>query len=1146
MKTFLKRTVPCVLAFALQAQAAQLDTTADAVLGQPDFTTNASGHSATTLNAAYNLGTDPGSGRLFVADTNNNRVLSWPSSAAFTNGQAADLVLGQADFTANTSACSATGMNAPAGIAVDEFGNVYVSERGNHRIVTFKPPLSSGMAASGIVGQSDFGSCLENRGLAAPDVDGLRAPNGIALSATGYLYVADTGNHRALRFEAGAALPPQIYSATAFVSYGEWRYAPGTFPPNASTLLSPVAVAVDPTGQVWVSDSADNRVLRYPPNVDRAAANLVLGRADFATTTAPATINASSLNNPAGLVFDASGTVYVVDPVRCRILRFSPPFSNGMAASAVLGQSGSFTASDCASTTADSLGTSGGIALDSSGNLLVADNGNHRVLRFDLPLANVAPTLDSISPASAPAGTDAFVLTVNGTGFFAGSTVNWNGSPRTTQIISDRRLLAQIPASDVVSGGPFAVTVSTPAPGGGTSISRDASLYARAPLDASADRVLGQPDFTSDANGPQVGEEQIGGVTAATMSRKLWAAVDPTSGRLFVSDNLNSRILSWPNVASFTNASSPDVIIGQPDEHSTGCNTGGISARSLCEPLRPAVDASGGLFVPDSANNRVLQYDAPFSTGMQATRVFGQAGSFADNTCSKGGRSANSLCRPLGVAVSDSRLFVSDASNFRILVYDNPYADFTADAVIGQENFTSGQGPPVSATSVGEVYGLASDREGRLVVADWERHRVLRFSPPFTNNMAADLVIGQPDFVSFAYPNVSAGTLNSPIGVAIDRGGNLLVADGAYARVLRFPAPLATAMAATGVIGQTDFVTATGGTSRTKMFGPSSVALDAVGNLIVADPVNLRVLAFDRPFATPLPKSDTTGNGKSDLVWRASDGGLAVWDMNGGTPAGFFYALVDSGWEVVGTGDFNGDGKADLFWRRSSDGATYVWMMDGTHPVSFVNTGVVPLDYVPVAVADFNGDGYADVMFRRTNGENYLWLMMNGSIVSQGFFASLPVEWSVRGVGDFNGDGKADLVWRNSVTNDAYVWTMNGLTILSSGVLANLGGTWQIQGVADFDGDGKDDIQWRNADGDNFLFEMNGTAGKAYIAQASMAPEWVIQGFGDFNGDGFADIVYRHSTTGEVVIWLMRVNAPTSTPPLGNPGAIWSIVAPKR
>ena len=86
-----------------------------------------------------------------------------------------------------------------------------------------------------------------------------------------------------------------------------------------------------------------------------------------------------------------------------------------------------------------------------------------------LPLPNPAPTLTSTLPNSVPAGTQAFTLIVNGTGFFSGSVVNWNGSPRTTTLVNDKQLTAAITAADVAAAGAVAVTVSNPAPGGGTS-----------------------------------------------------------------------------------------------------------------------------------------------------------------------------------------------------------------------------------------------------------------------------------------------------------------------------------------------------------------------------------------------------------------------------------------------------------------------------------------------------------------------------------------------------------------------------------------------------------------------------------------------------------------------------------------------------
>lgn len=82
---------------------------------------------------------------------------------------------------------------------------------------------------------------------------------------------------------------------------------------------------------------------------------------------------------------------------------------------------------------------------------------------------NPSPTISSLNPTGATAGGAAFTLTVNGSGFVAGSTVQWNGSARTTSFVSATQLTAQIPATDIATTGTSNVTVSNPAPGGGTS-----------------------------------------------------------------------------------------------------------------------------------------------------------------------------------------------------------------------------------------------------------------------------------------------------------------------------------------------------------------------------------------------------------------------------------------------------------------------------------------------------------------------------------------------------------------------------------------------------------------------------------------------------------------------------------------------------
>jgi sugar lactone lactonase YvrE len=115
-----------------------------------------------------------------------------------------------------------------------------------------------------------------------------------------------------------------------------------------------------------------------------------------------------------------------------------------------------------------------------------------------------------------------------------------------------------------------------------------------------ADFVLGQPNFSStdcNTNGPHAG----------TLCNPTGVAVSP-SGRVFVADADNNRVLSWPAVAGSSQAA--DLIIGQVDGASIEC-VDPPSAESLCSPNGVATDGVGHLYVADANNNRVLSYDVP-------------------------------------------------------------------------------------------------------------------------------------------------------------------------------------------------------------------------------------------------------------------------------------------------------------------------------------------------------------------------------------------------------------------------------------------------------------------------------------------------------------------------------------------------------
>src|SRR5271169_7168393 len=121
--------------------------------------------------------------------------------------------------------------------------------------------------------------------------------------------------------------------------------------------------------------------------------------------------------------------------------------------------------------------------------------------------------------------------------------------------------------------------------------------------DYMADVVLGQIDFSHNG---------INNPSTTSLNSPSQMTVD-LNDSLYVVDGANSRILGWLDISSFTNGQPADIEIGQPDFQTTLCNSGGVSASSLCQPGGVAVDSIGNLYVADTSNNRVLEYNQPFT-----------------------------------------------------------------------------------------------------------------------------------------------------------------------------------------------------------------------------------------------------------------------------------------------------------------------------------------------------------------------------------------------------------------------------------------------------------------------------------------------------------------------------------------------------
>jgi NHL repeat len=258
-------------------------------------------------------------------------------------------------------------------------------------------------------------------------------------------------------------------------------------------------------------------------------------------------------------------------------------------------------------------------------------------------------------------------------------------------------------------------------------------------------------------------------VSASSLCFPVGVAVD-THGNVYVADESDNRVLEYNT--PLTSGTTADLVFGQGGNFTSDvCNNGGLSASSLCGPDGVAVDAIGNVYVAEFNNNRVLEYNTPLTSDTIADSVFGQGGSFSSGNANNGGLSANSLWQPQGVAVDASgNLYIADLNNNRVLEYNSPLSNTTANTVFGQGgSFSSNSCSPSStASNLCSPAGVAVDSSNNLYTAEFGNNRVLKFNIPLTTDTFADVALGQLDFVHNGENLIDRRGFNSPASVAID------------------------------------------------------------------------------------------------------------------------------------------------------------------------------------------------------------------------------------------------------------------------------------------------------------------------------------------------------------------------------------------
>ena len=297
--------------------------------------------------------------------------INYSLTAQWANGQNAAYVVGQPDFTTFNTGETNKDFYFPYQIAIDYTNHkLYVTDYGNYRVLRFAYPITSNYpAAERVFGVTGSPYCSRKQ---------MMGPCGVAVY-NGTLWVTDADNSRILKFNNAHLAATDSPDADGVLGQPDFTSSdPGT---TASNLYYPQSLSIDASGNLWVVDRFNQRVLKYnnaSNKANGASSDLVLGQPDFTSNSSGTT--QSTMNSPYG-VFVSGTTVWVADLMNSRVLRFDNPNTNGASADGVLGQS-TFT-TNAVGYTNSLFDLCCDVCVDPAGTLYVMDYNNHRVLIFN-------------------------------------------------------------------------------------------------------------------------------------------------------------------------------------------------------------------------------------------------------------------------------------------------------------------------------------------------------------------------------------------------------------------------------------------------------------------------------------------------------------------------------------------------------------------------------------------------------------------------------------------------------------------------------------------------------------------------------------------------------------------------------------------
>ena len=267
-------------------------------------------------------------------------------------------------------------LSRPNGIAADGAGNIFITDAGNNRIrkIDIVSGIVSTVAGNGVFGYGgDGGPAVSAR---------LNSPSGVAVDGAGNIFIADSGNYRIRKVDAGSGVISTVAgngeAAPREEDSAEGNSSGDGGPAVAARLGNPVSIAADGAGNIFIADSGNHSIRKVA--ADSGVISTVAGNGKYGYGGDGGPAAEAALYYPFAVAFDGAGNLLIADTFNTRIRKVD---TDSGVISTVAGNGVSGGGGDGGPATDAQLSRPNGIAADGAGNIFIADAGNNRIRKID-------------------------------------------------------------------------------------------------------------------------------------------------------------------------------------------------------------------------------------------------------------------------------------------------------------------------------------------------------------------------------------------------------------------------------------------------------------------------------------------------------------------------------------------------------------------------------------------------------------------------------------------------------------------------------------------------------------------------------------------------------------------------------------------